>query len=346
MNDNDKTMVMSVGDTAQPAAESSPSPRLCECGGILVAVPERPGLLRCSKCGTLKQIETFEFSPGITVGKYRLLKRLGAGGMGMVFLCAPLNDSGKRYAMKILRNDFSENIEVSAKRFQRESELLLSLNHPVIIRTYEFWHDDAGFYSLMEYVDGKNLAQLRKEEYLFEEDVALDLMSIVSDAMLYAWDHFRILHRDIKPSNIMISNDNDVKILDFGIARAVNSVQETAMLTLPGQGLGTPGFISPEQFRDAHLQNCASDIYGLGATMYYLFTGKEPFHGKSPGEVYSNMMHSEITPAAELSAVPLSVPMQKLLDNMLEKEPSRRIQGWRKLMLNIEKVKQGQMPLL
>ena len=292
----------------------------------------------------LKAIETFSFTPGMTLGNYRLLQRLGEGGMGMVFLCCPIDQPDRRVAMKVLRNDFSEDIEVAAKRFQREAEILTKLHHPVIIRTFEYWHDAVGFYSIMEFISGQNLSQLKKQDYDFDEEIILEILSIVAGAMLYVWENFRILHRDIKPSNIMITDDGAVKVLDFGIARPVGEQTDTT-LTLSGQGLGTPGYISPEQFRDARLMNCSSDIYGLGATAFFLFTGREPFRGKTPGEVFYNMMHGEIPPVASLSNIPISEPMQALLNLMLAKDPEKRIPGWRKLLLNIDKVKQHQMPM-
>ena len=345
MENEDKTLVMTNDSRQASASASNPGAPRCTCGGEFVMMPDRPGLRVCQQCGMVKTIDTFTFTPGMTLGNYRLLQRLGEGGMGMVFLCCPIDQPTRRLAMKVLRNDFSDSIEVAVKRFQREAEILIKMHHPVIIRTFEYWHDEVGFYSVMEFIDGKTLSQLKKQNYDFDEEIILEILAIVADAMLYVWENFRILHRDIKPSNIMITDDGAVKVLDFGIARPVLDSRTHAGLTMPGEGLGTPGYISPEQFRDANLMSCSSDIYGLEATAYFLFTGREPFRGANPGEVFFNMMHEEIVPAASLSPFPISEPMQMLLDMMLDKDPAKRIPGWRKLLLNIEKVKQHQMPV-
>ena len=229
-----------------PRKESSPRGCCAVCGSPLTSDPARKGVNICPKCHTIQKATPSGFTPGSVVGDYRILKKLAEGGMGILYLCCPVNDLSRRFVMKTLRLELGDNQEVCAHRFKRESELLSRLNHETIVRVYDSWNDENNAYIIMEYIDGSTLEHIRKQNlYVFDEEVVIQIMIVLAEALNYAWEELKILHRDIKPSNIMIDQESHLHLLDFGIAKSLES-EEATVLTIAGVGLGTPGYMSPE----------------------------------------------------------------------------------------------------
>lgn len=286
-----------------------------------------------------------DFPPGSVIGDYRILKKIAEGGMGVIYLCCPVNDLSRRLVLKTLRFEPGDNQEVCARRFKRESELLSKLEHPTIVRVYDSWSSDDSVFIIMEYIDGHTLASIRKQDlYIFDEAVVIEIMTILAEALDYAWEELKLLHRDIKPSNIMFDNEGHLHLLDFGIAKSLES-EETTALTITGLGLGTPGFMSPEQFRNATQVDCTTDIYSLGATMYFLITGEPPFDGENPSIVFSEMLKRDPIPLHKRNPE-ISKNFSMLIQQTLNRDPKKRPFSWKKLLVNLERVAQGRPPLL
>ena len=314
------------------------------CGETLRNDPTRNGVNFCPKCGKIRKAAPPDIRPGNVIGNYKILKNLARGGMGTLFLCCPRDDLSKRYALKMLRMELGDDQEICIKRFKRESALLSRLNHDSIVKVYESWHDAYSVYIVMEYINGSNLEQLRlQNRYDFNEAVAIQIMSLLADALNYAWEELRLLHRDIKPSNIMIDERGHIRLLDFGIAKSLNSV-DTTVLTVHGHGLGTPGYMSPEQFRNTEHLTCTTDIYSLGATIYFLLTGKPPFTGKNPTEVFNEMLSRDPVPVHKINPA-VSENFSILLQKTLNRVPAKRPFSWRKLLVDLERVQSGKPPL-
>jgi serine/threonine-protein kinase len=312
--------------------------KLCSsCGQVAKGLP--PGAAFCPNCGrAFSQIR--DFGPGTVVGQYRILKELGAGGIGQVFMAHPIDNPNMRIALKVLQKEFLDNATVR-ERFNREIRLLASLNLDYIVRYYNSWNDEDGEYLAMEYIDGMNLSQMVDQDYEFTPDVVLEIMETLAMVFRYAYDRLELLHRDIKPSNIMISNNGELKILDFGLAK---SLKEDNMLTLNGRVMGSPGFMSPEQFRNAKDVDVTADIFSLGATAYFLLTKKNPFDGENELELYQNMIST--TPESIRKQNPaVSEHMETLIMSMLSKEPKKRPFSWKKLQVDIDRVKNGRPPV-
>ena len=314
------------------------------CGSPLVADPARKGVNICPHCHTVQKAAAPEFSPGSVIGDYRILKKMAQGGMGTLYLCCPLSDLSVRYVLKTLRLGLGDNQAVCAKRFRRESQLLSCLNHENIVRIYDSWSDDYSAYIVMQYIDGSNLESVRKQNlYLFDEEVVTQIMQVLAEALNYAWETMKLLHRDIKPSNIMIDNEGHLYLLDFGIAKSL-AEEESTVLTVTGHGLGTPGYMSPEQFRNTTKLDCTTDIYSLGATMYFLVTGEAPFKGKNPNAIFNAMLKQDPVPLHECNPA-ISEHFSQLIQQTLNRDPKKRPFSWKQLLVSLERVMNGEPPL-
>ena len=222
---------------------------------------------------------------------YHLLKKLGAGGMGTVFLARQAG-TDQILAIKTIISRLKEDPDFVG-RFHRESKVLAGLNHPHIAKVIESGDSGNTCFMAMEYVEGPNLATLLKDHKVLPERYVLRIAQQVAEGLAYVYGEAELVHRDIKPENILISRspdvtepfpaDDDAKLIDFGLVKPVDDDEH---LTQTGMTIGTPLYMSPEQIRGEHI-DCRSDIYGLGATMYHLLTGSTPFLGTSPGAIMS-----------------------------------------------------------
>lgn len=318
----------------------------CVCGGVMVFDPAR-SMLVCQKCRKVRLQQRFGLEPGTLIGGgvYKILKQLGKGGMGTLFLCCPSDDLSRRFVVKTLRCQATQSDNILAmKRLARESELLCSLHHANIVEVYGTWQENDNMYMLMEYIQGQNLEEIKLSgDWDFGEEAALQIMFLIADALEYAWTEYRILHRDIKPSNIMLDEKNHIKLLDFGVAKSLEAVETTAM-TMAGHGLGTPGYMSPEQFRDQEKLDCTTDIYSLGATVYFLLTGVTPVKGNTALAIFESAMNHIPEPVNVLNPS-VSPNMNLLLQKMLNKNPADRPRTWQALKTDIQRVLDGLPPL-
>ncbi len=223
--------------------------------------------------------------------RYEIIRSIGEGGMANVYLALDtiLN---RKVAVKILRGDLAED-EKFVRRFQREAISASSLNDPNIVEVYDVGEDDGKYFIVMEYVEGKTLKQLIKKRGNLTLPEVVDIMLQLTSAIAHAHESY-IIHRDIKPQNVVILEDGRVKIMDFGIAVALNAGE----LTQTNSVMGTVYYIPPEQ-ANGGAANIKSDIYSLGILMYELVTGHVPFKGENPVEVAIKHMNEEIPSICE-----------------------------------------------
>ncbi len=263
-----------------------------------------------------------EFNPAETFHKsdfngYKVIKSLGSGNSGTVLLA---EKEGNFYAIKILRKDIDpDNSAVRLKRFMQESEILKQINHPNIVKLFEFNHDDKSSapYIIMEFINGKQLSAhiKQKTEMTFAEKI------YIINQIAYALDYVHrcgILHRDVKPENILIAENFTVKLTDFGICK----VSESG-ITMTSDVMGSPAYMSPESFDSAKTQDRRSDIFSVGVLCYELFTGTRPFHGDN----FYQLMESirEKKPEAPKKLNPqLPNWLQDVMAKMLDKNPDKR----------------------
>ena len=209
--------------------------------------------------------------------RYQIIRSIGEGGMANVYL-AEDTILNRKVAVKILRGDLASD-EKFVRRFQREAISASSLTDPNIVEVYDVGEDDGKYFIVMEYVEGKTLKQLIKKRGSLTLPEVVDIMLQLTKAIAHAHESY-IIHRDIKPQNVIILEDGTVKIMDFGIAVALNSGD----LTQTNSVMGTVYYIPPEQ-ANGGASTIKSDIYSLGILMYELVTGHVPFKGDSPVEV-------------------------------------------------------------
>lgn len=207
-------------------------------------------------------------------GRYLLLEQIGHGNSGNVYRAR--DPHGRTVALKMLAGSAAQN-NVRVVRFYREAKLAREIDHPGLVRALDVGHRAGRHFIAMEYVDGGNLAKHIMRHGRLQEIESLRILIDVAEALHCIHDH-GIVHRDVNPANILLARDGQAKLGDLGLSKQVESNVE---LTLDGTGLGTPQYIAPEQFRGAKQVDRRCDVYGLGATLYVMVTGKLPFPGKT-----------------------------------------------------------------
>src|SRR5262245_25230695 len=277
---------------------------------------------------------------GSSIAHYRVLAKLGSGGMGDVYR-AHDDKLNRDVAIKVVRGPWATDDDRLA-RFRREAQLLASLNHPNIGQIYGFEEFDSTGALVMELIDGPTLADLLVSGPLPLLE-ALQIASKIADALEIA-HHQGIIHRDLKPSNIKVRDDGTVKVLDFGLAKLVEStsaptsgatISPTLSLqaTMAGVILGTAAYMPPEQARGKAVDKRA-DIWSFGCVLYELLTGKRAFGG----DELSDTLAFVITKEPDWSAVPAGVPptIRRVLRRCLEKDRNRRFADIADVRLDLE----------
>jgi eukaryotic-like serine/threonine-protein kinase len=250
-------------------------------------------------------------------GRYRLSSPLGEGGMATLWRAVD-QQLGREVAVKLLRPQYSADPGFAA-RFRQEARSAASLSHPNIVSVYDYGTDPDGEtqFIVMQLVEGENLAEiLRRRGHLSTDDSVRVAVAVA--AALEAAHRRGIVHRDVKPGNILITEDGDVKVTDFGIARAVSE----ASMTITGTTLGSVHYFSPEQARGDEVTG-ASDVYSLGIVLYEMLTGRRPFEGDSAAGVALKRL-TEPPPRPMVDGHPLPPGLEAILRRALERDPARR----------------------
>jgi len=271
--------------------------------------------------------------------RYELGEVIGRGGMAEVFAGHDLR-LGRRVAVKLLRADLARDPSFHA-RFRREAQASASLNHPNIVAVYDTGETDvAGTavpYIVMEYVDGTTLRDLVKAGHKFQPERALEITEGTLAALDYSHRH-GIIHRDIKPGNVMLNRAGQVKVMDFGIARAI--ADSAATMTQTSAVLGTAQYLSPEQAR-GEMVDARSDVYSTGCLLYELLTGRPPFVGDSPVSVAYQHVRETAPPPSRINAdVPPACDV--VVMRALAKSPFDRYQSAAAMEADVERARLGQ----
>jgi eukaryotic-like serine/threonine-protein kinase len=264
-------------------------------------------------------------------GRYRIIRRLGAGGMANVYL-AEDQELGRNVAIKIL-NERHANDEQFIERFRREATNAAGLSHPNIVSIYDRGEAEGTYYIAMEHLDGRNLKELIVARGPAPVRIAIDYTKQILGALRFAHRH-GIVHRDIKPHNVLVDSDGRLKVTDFGIARAGAS-----QMTEAGSIVGTAQYLSPEQARGGHVDQ-RSDLYSVGVVLYELLTGAVPFTGDSPVEIA--MKHLSTKPAPPSTKRPdLPHDLDLIVMRATAKDPDDRYQDADEMQADLERVERG-----
>ena len=256
---------------------------------------------------------------GQTIGDYRLLRRLGSGGMAEVYL-AVQESLRRNVALKILKRHLSDN-EDYVDRFKREAQAAAALVHANIVQIFEVGQADGFHFIAQEYIRGRNLKQYLQRYGAVPPDMALSVFRQTAWALQKGAEH-KVVHRDIKPENIMLTANGEIKITDFGLARVGNETDNT--LTKAGVTVGTPLYMSPEQIEGSEV-DIRSDIYSLGVTLYHMLVGEPPFDGETPLAIA--IKHTSQRPdSIEAHRDDLPAELSDLIERMLSKKKEDRPQ--------------------
>ena len=254
--------------------------------------------------------------------RYQIIKSIGEGGMANVYLAIDVI-LDRKVAIKILRGDLS-NDDKFIRRFQREALSASSLSHPNIVEMYDVGEDDGNYYIVMEYINGQTLKQLLKKRGSLTCAEAVDIMLQLTDGIAHAHDSY-IIHRDLKPQNIMIQDDGQIKITDFGIAMALNSTQ----LTQTNSVMGSVHYLPPEQ-ANGKGSTIKSDIYSMGILFYELLTGILPFKGDNAVEIALKHMKEPI-PSIRKQKASIPQSIENIILKATAKNPKNRYKDVREM---------------
>ncbi len=270
---------------------------------------------------------------GLTLSNdFKLLRRLGEGGMGQVYLAEQLSLK-RRVAVKLLRNELSTD-EISRRRFETEAKAVAQLNHPNIVQVYAVGEQQGLLYMALEFVDGWTLKDFLQRKGPPDVPIALSIMKQVAAALTRAAE-VGVIHRDIKPENILMTRKVEVKVTDFGLSRIIGQAQGLS-LTQTGTAMGTPLYMSPEQVMGQPLDP-RTDLYSFGATCYHLLTGQPPFTGDSAMAVGIKHVQEDPTPIKTLRP-DLPNDLCLFVQRLMAKDPSDRYQTAREALRDLKKL--------
>jgi eukaryotic-like serine/threonine-protein kinase len=259
-----------------------------------------------------------------TIGKYKVLERLGAGGMGSVYLCEH-KLMRRRVAVKVLPTAKAEDPS-SLERFYREARAVAALDHPNIVRAYDIDEDNKLHFLVMEHVDGASLQEIIKKNGPMDVVRACHYIRQAALGLQHAHETANIVHRDIKPGNILVDRSGIVKVLDMGLARFFNDEEDILTKKYDENVLGTADYLAPEQATDSHAVDIRADIYSLGATFYFCLTARTPFQ---EGTVAQKLIWHQTRLPKPIRSFRPEVPdgVIALIDKSMAKDAAARFQS-------------------
>ena len=269
---------------------------------------------------------------------YKILGKIGAGAMAFVYKAKQLS-LNRTVAIKVLPRRFTENPEY-VQRFYKEGQAAGKLNHPNIVQAIDVGEAGGYHYFVMEYVEGKTIAD-DIAEGPFGEKEAIEIIIQVAHALIHAHSH-GLVHRDVKPKNIMINQQGVVKLADMGLARETTDIE--AAQSEAGKAYGTPYYIAPEQIRGKIDIDGRADIYGLGATFYHMVTGQVPFTGDDSSEIMKKHLREKLIPPDHINTS-LSAGVSEVVEIMMAKRREDRYNSVEELLVDLEALREGHAPL-
>ncbi|HLG42921.1 MAG TPA: protein kinase [Planctomycetota bacterium] len=303
--------------------------------GVKLAIWElclRKGFLKPEQVSKVRGGEV-----GFVFGPFTILSKIGEGGNGTVYLARKEGES-RRVALKVLPQRLSSD-STKVARFEREARISIELSHPNLVKGYDFGRLHDRLYYAMEYVRGRVVAAHVRERGRLGEKAALQIALQIARAL--GEIHRRgLCHRDVKPENIIIGEDGVARLMDLGLIKSV--ANDILQLTQDGVAVGTLHYMSPEQAQGKEV-DIRSDIYSLGASLYFMLTGVKPFKGTAPLEVMQSQLANELAPIASLRP-DLPESTRRVIETMMGRAPEARYQTPAELQEDLSRVLEGEAP--
>src|SRR4051812_49026747 len=277
--------------------------------------------------GVLTQFQAEQFLQGkwrrFTLGKYKVLERLGSGGMGTVYLCEHIM-MRRRVAVKVLPTAKAEDSSC-LERFYREARAVAALDHPNIVRAYDIDQEENLHFLVMEHVDGSSLQDIIKRHGPMDVLRAAHYIRQSALGLQHAHETAALVHRDVKPGNILVDRNGIVKVLDMGLARFFNDDEDVLTKKYDENVLGTADYLAPEQALDSHSVDIRADVYSLGGTFYFCLTGRTPF---AEGTVAQKLIWHQTRQPRPIRGIRPEVPegIVAIVDKMMAKDVNARYQ--------------------
>jgi serine/threonine protein kinase len=278
----------------------------------------------CPQCEETITIPNAGIGKWSTLGDFRLIEMIGEGSTGKVYL-ARQNSMDREVALKVLNPHLSSNPE-KLEDFFKEVKIIARLTHPNIVTALHAGRDGEYHYLAMNYIAGGTLEELVDKEGPLREQDALKYIMLCAQALEYAWNKEDILHLDLKPDNIMLNKSGQIKVTDLGIARCLKDFNID-----PDKIQGTPAYMSPEQASGVADLDVRSDIFSLGATLYFLLTGKKPFGKGNVKEILERVISDDICDPQEHNEF-LAEKTIDLIYDMMKKDRNERVSSWHDLI--------------
>ena len=269
---------------------------------------------------------------GFTLGKYRLLDHLGQGGMGTVYLAEHLH-MRRKVAVKVLPRSKVDDASY-LERFNREARAAAAVDHPNIVRAFDFDSEGDTYYLVMEFVAGRNLKELVDQIGPIDPETAADYIAQAAAGLEHA-HAADLVHRDIKPANLLVDDSGRVKVLDLGLALVSQGESTSVTLAHDERVLGTADYLSPEQALNSHDVDHRSDIYSLGCTLYFALVGHAPFPGGSIAQKIAQHQQAQPTDLLALNAE-IPAGLAHICHRMMAKDPDDRYQTAREVAEQLE----------
>lgn len=309
--------------TSKPTSSKTPA----------AAASKTPGKSAAPKSADSTPDSAKSSAPGksLVLGDYRLISKLGQGGMGAVYKAYQISLE-REVALKVLSKELAAK-PAFVQRFEREAKVMAKMDHPNILRCYEVKKDKGQHFLAMEYVDGGSVESWLKKLGKFSIGDALCIVLTVARALEHAHE-LKLIHRDIKPDNILLTKKGVIKLADLGLAKATD---DDLSLTKTGTGAGTPIYMAPEQARDVKHVDGRVDIYALGVMLYVFLTGEAPFKGETLVELIEAKEKGKFKPIRQLNdEVPERLSL--IVDKMLAKKPEHRHANCSELIADLEEL--------
>lgn len=293
-------------------------------------LPQAPRQLaeRFVRDGVLTSFQANQFLLGkwkrFTIGKYKILDRLGSGGMGSVYLCED-KFMHRRVALKVLPPVNAQDSS-ALERFYREARAIAALDHPNIVRAFDVGQDDQLPYFVLEHVDGSTFKHIVSKHGPMDLTRAAHYISQAAVGVQHAHEKIGLVHRDLKPSNLLLDRQGIVKILDMGLALFFDEDEDDPLTRrFREKVLGTADYMAPEQAEDSHTVDIRADVYSLGATFYFLLTGTTAFE---EGSVQQKLDWLQRKPPRPIQSLRQDLPdsLAAIIGRMMAKDPERRYQ--------------------